>query len=164
MYPRRVGRLPGFEYIGRFTYFLTLCTFARRHRVLDARVVAETDRIFRAAGDRWAFQVLAYCYMPDHLHLVVEGASNDADLVRFVKDGKQRSGYWYARHFSEGLWQAGWFDHIVRDNESVERHVCYTLANPVRAGLIDRWDRWPYSGTSIPVSDEDFQRVLRPQA
>ena len=102
--------------------------------------------------------------MPDHLHLAVEGASNDADLVRFVKDAKQRSGYWHVRRTSERLWQVGWFDHIIRDNESVERHVCYTLANPVRAGLVDRWDRWPYSGTSVPIADDDFQRVLRSQA
>lgn len=102
--------------------------------------------------------------MPDHLHLVVIGETNDADLARFIKDGKQRSGYWFAQNYASRLWQTGWFDHIIRDEESIERHVCYALANPVRAGLIDRWDRWPYSGTEVAVADEDFQRVLRTQA
>lgn len=164
MLPKRVGRLPGFEYKGQFAYFLTLCTFARRERFRDARVVAEADRTFRDGARRWAFQFLAYCYMPDHLHLVVAGTTRDSDLAGFIKDAKQRTGCWHAQRYSAPLWQTGWFDHIIRDDESIERHVSYTLANPVRAGLVDHWDQWPYSGTTITMADEDFQRTLRTQA
>lgn len=164
MHRKRIGRLPGFEYKGFFSYFLTLCTFARRERFKDPRVVAETHRVFRDASARWAFQFLAYCYMPDHLHLVLMGTTRDADLVGLVHDAKQRSGYWHAQRYRMPLWQTGWFDHIIRDDESIERHVCYTLANPVRTGLVDGWQQWPYSGTVVSVAEEDFQRVQRTQA
>lgn len=155
---RRVGRLPGFAYKGEFAYVLTLCTFARRERFADPRVVAETDRIFRDSGVRWAFQFLAYCYMPDHLHLLVEGTTPHSDLIEFVKHAKQRSGCWHAQRYRLPLWQSGWFDQIVRDSESIERHVLYTLANPVRAGRVDQWDEWPYSGTTLAVVDEGLAR------
>ena len=148
MHPKRVGRLPGFEYKGCFSYFLTLCTFGRRPRFSNARIVAETDRIFRKCTATSGFQILGYCYMPDHLHLVLSGVHRDADLVVCVQDAKQQSGCWHAQRYRMPLWQTGWFDHIIGGDESIERHVCYTLANPVRAGLVDGWRQWPYSGTT----------------
>ena len=163
VYPKRVGRLPGFEYKGRFAYFLTLCVFSRRARFSDPRVVAATDRAFREGAERWAFQILAHCYMPDHLHLLLQGTTAGSDLIRFVNGAKQRSGYWHVREYGLPLWQTGWFDHILRDDESLDRHVSYTLANPVRAGLVDRWEDWPYSGAMVSVAGEDFQRTLRTQ-
>ncbi len=102
--------------------------------------------------------------MPDHLHLVLAGTARDSDLAGFIKDAKQRTGCWHAQRYSAPLWQTGWFDHIIRDDESIERYVSYTLANPVRAGLVDHWDQWPYSGTTIAMAAEDFQRTLRTQA
>jgi putative transposase len=163
MYPKRVGRLPGFEYKGRFAYFLTLCVFGRRRRFAEPRIVAEADRIFREGADRSTFQILAYCYMPDHLHLLVQGTTGGSDLIRFVNGAKQRSGYWHVRRYGVPLWQTGWFDHILRDDESLDRHVAYTVANPVRAGLVENWEDWPYSGAAITVADEDFQRMVRTQ-
>lgn len=87
--------------------------------------------------------------MPDHLHVVTAGETSDSDLIRFINGARQRSGYWHVQRYSTPLWQTGWFDHIIRDHESIERHVSYTLANPVRAGLIDSWEDWPYSGTTV---------------
>jgi putative transposase len=119
--------------------------------------VAETDRIFRERATHFAFQILAHCYMPDHLHLLVEGRTDDSDLIGFVNGAKQQSGYWHVRRYQSPLWQTGWFDHILRDDESLERHVSYTLANPVRAGLVEGWRDWPYSGTTLPIADDDFE-------
>lgn len=99
--------------------------------------------------------------MPDHLHLLLSGQEEDCDLRGLMHDAKQRTGFWYSKTQRGRLWQDSYFDHIVRDEESVERQACYILANPVRAGLVDRWDRWPFSGTVLAVSDEDFQRVQR---
>jgi hypothetical protein len=78
-----------------------------------------------------------------------------------VHDAKQRSGYWHSQQRRCRLWQESYFDHIVRDEESVARQVCYVLNNPVRAGLVNRWDEWPYSGTSVSIADEDFEGLKR---
>ena len=95
---RRTGRLPGFESQGHFVYALAICTFAGIPRFEDKDVVTETHRIVCEAVERWAFQLLAYCYMPNHLHLVVFGKEENADLRRFVHDAKQRSRYWHSQH------------------------------------------------------------------
>jgi REP element-mobilizing transposase RayT len=156
---RRTGRLPGFEYQGHFVYALTLCAFASLPRFNDAEAVSETHRFFCHAADRWAFQLLAHCYMPNHVHLIAYGIEEHADLRRFIHDAKQRSGYWHSQNRRSRLWQESYFDHIIRDEESVQRQVCYVLNNPVRAGLVSRWDQWPHSGTTMSIAVEDFQRA-----
>jgi putative transposase len=50
------------------------------------------------------------------------------------------------------IWQDGFFDHRLRDHESLEEKALYIRMNPVRAGLVPRPDAWPYiwPGYSVP--------------
>jgi putative transposase len=107
----------------------------------------------REAAAAHAFAVLAYCFMPDHLHLVVEGKTEAADLKRFVKAWKQKTGFEYSERCGNRLWQVGFFDHVLRSDESTERHVDYVLGNPVRAGLARTIDEYPFAGCFLPETD-----------
>src|SRR5439155_11397867 len=71
----RPHRRPDFSYGGIHQYSLTFCTL-QRHRVFVTAVIVEgsLDKISRAARDH-EFAILAYCFMPDHLHLLVEALS-----------------------------------------------------------------------------------------
>ncbi len=83
------GHLKSFDYVGRYRYFLTFCTNRRIPRFTDPAVVdLVLSQISRAASEQ-AFAVIAYCFMPDHLHLLVEGRSEDADARRFIARAKQ---------------------------------------------------------------------------
>jgi putative transposase len=64
---------PAFSYLGRHRYSLTFGT-AHRRRVFVEQAPVDVVRaqILRAAEQR-LFAILAYCFMPDHLHLLVEG-------------------------------------------------------------------------------------------
>ena len=73
--------------------------------------------------------------MPDHLHLLIEGTSDDSDGRRFIKAFKQYSGYCYSKTRNEKLWQRYGFEHVLRDDETTIEVVKYILGNPVRAGL-----------------------------
>lgn len=69
----------------------------RRPVFKNATVVAEAlAQVQRTAKDE-SFEVLAYSFMPDHLHLLVKGIAEQSDLRQFVKMSKQRSGYAYKR-------------------------------------------------------------------
>ena len=50
------------------------------------------------------------------------------------------------------IWQRGFFDHILRSDESYGDKWNYVLENPARAGLVTKADDWPYSG-EIVLSD-----------
>ena len=82
------------------------------------------------------FVVIAYCFMPDHLHLLVEGHRDDADLRRFITRAKQFSGYHFKRETGKRLWQRYGFERVLRDEESTPTVARYIINNPVRGGLV----------------------------
>ena len=69
---------------------------------------------FRRTALLERFAILAYCLMPDHVHLLVEGLTDTSDLTRFAKMAKQRSGGIYRRRFGKRLWQEGYFERVLR--------------------------------------------------
>jgi putative transposase len=143
-YPRH---LPHFTYLGPQRYFLTFCTHDRRPIFTDARLVdLVSAQILRAAATE-GFEIIAYCYMSDHLHLLVEGVAEDSDLRRFVKRAKQFSGYYYSQRTGERLWQRYGYEHALRNEESTCGVVKYMLENPVRAGLVQRVTEYPHIGS-----------------
>jgi putative transposase len=128
---------------------LTFCVNRRRRVFADAALVdAMLAQISRAAAD-WGFAVLAYCFMPDHLHLLVEAEADDADLMKFAHAVKQRTGYQHRRISPDVLWQQGYFEHVLRDDEMVPVVARYILANPVRAGLCIEPQDYPFAGSLV---------------
>ncbi len=93
--------------------------------------------------------ICAYCFMPDHVHLLAEGINDVSDLRRFVTLFKQRSGYRYGRTTRRRLWEVGYYDHVLRDEENTAKVVSYILHNPVKAGLVQRPQDYPYAGSDV---------------
>jgi len=115
-----------------------------------------TPAVLREIGDALnehltlhRFGLIAFCVMPDHLHLIVRGLDAESCLVRFVRGFKQASGHRMRRYHGIRLWQEGFFDHVLRNEAAVERHVKYILENPVRAGLVDALEAWAYSDANL---------------
>ena len=136
MHTGQPHRLRGFSYLGFHRYFLTFCTFERRSHFVDGSVVAVAlAQILRVAAEE-QFAILAYTFMPDHAHLLIEGMSVDADARRFMTRAKQSSGYAVARRDGRRLWQRYGYEHVLRDDESAVGVARYILENPVRARLL----------------------------
>jgi REP element-mobilizing transposase RayT len=95
-------------------------------------------------------EVLAYCFMPDHIHLLA-AASDEADLPAFMRTFKQRTGYSCkkALGWDGPFWQKSYYDHILRSEERVEAVAAYIWGNPVRAGLVQDMDSYPFSGSLV---------------
>ena len=72
-----------------------------------------------------------------------------SDLRRFVTLLKQRSGYRYSRTTRRRLWEVGYYDYVLRDEESTAKVVSYILHNPVKAGLVQRPQDYPYAGSDV---------------
>lgn len=83
--------------------------------------------------------------MPDHVHLLL-GAADSSFLPNFIKDFKQRTGYAFRQSYGKPLWQKSYHDHILRAEEDCEAVASYILANPVRAGLVERPTDYTFSG------------------
>ncbi len=96
MFKRRT-RLPDFPYTGEYRYFLTFCTHDRHRAFVDSGVVDLTLSQFVRSASEHGFEIPAYCFMPDHVHLLVSGTREDSDLKKFASSAKQFSGYAYGR-------------------------------------------------------------------
>ncbi|HYT68841.1 MAG TPA: transposase [Vicinamibacterales bacterium] len=153
---------PTFQYRGRYRYVLTFVTFERTAVLTDASIVELVwAQILRAAAEK-RFEIIVYCFMPDHLHLIVSGLSDDSDLKAFVKLAKQYAGYYYARsHNGRKLWQHGSHDHIVRDDVDLRDRVRYVVNNPVAAGLVALANDYPFMG-SQRWSRQELTAYVRP--
>jgi putative transposase len=97
------------------------------------------------ACQRYGFSVLAFCFMPDHLHLLL-GGEDGASLQNFVRHFKQVSGYSFKRQYGAALWQISYYDHVLRRDEDVRQVATYIWDNPVRAGLVDSRLDYAFSG------------------
>jgi putative transposase len=115
----------------------------------DGGIVGALLTQFRTRAATQGFALFAYCFMWDHVHLLVEGRRADADFLAFVKMAKQKTGYWYRRHVGGRLWQEGYFERIVRSEEDTESVARYILGNPVRAGYVPTITAWPFSGSDV---------------
>ena len=87
--------------------------------------------------------------MPDHLHLLVEGRADHSDAKRFIARAKQYSGFYYSKQYKRTLWQRYGYEHLVRDEEATLAVARYILENPIRAGLAQSVDEYPYVGSLV---------------
>ena len=141
--------LANFPYIGKHRYSLRFCTNRRARVFCEAkRVTLVLSQIVRAASE-CDIAVVAYCFMPDHLHLLVQGQTDSSDCKRFIARAKQYSGFYYWREFGQQLWQRYGFERVLREDETTEVVARYIVENPMRAGLVERVDEYPYMGSFV---------------
>jgi REP element-mobilizing transposase RayT len=120
-------------------FFVTFCALPRGKNQLCVRGTAEAlleSAALYHQSQRWWLQL--FLLMPDHVHalMAVPIGQSLPDAVRMWK------GYQAKQH---GIcWQAGFFDHRLRPGESRQQKTNYILMNPVRAGLVERAEDWPY--------------------
>ncbi|MEJ1971178.1 MAG: transposase [Lacunisphaera sp.] len=129
-------------------YFLTVCV-ARRRQILaspePAKLLIES---WQSAPRVHEWVVGRYVIMPDHVHFFAAALSDKKSLSAFIRDWKK----WTTRQLqiadvtSRPVWQAEFFDHVLRSAKSYEEKWNYVRENPVRAGLVASADDWPYSG------------------
>lgn len=144
---RKQNRLPLPNYAYTHAYLLTLACDKRRREFNDAPVAFCLDKL-RAAALKHRVGVLLYCFMPDHLHLLLYSA-NPTFIPGFLRDFKQVTGHTFKRRTGRTLRQKSYHDHILRSDESARRAAKYVAANPVRAGVVAKPGDYPYTGSFV---------------
>ena len=140
-------RLEDFPYRGCYRYFITIRSHNFKRHFVQDETIAKLMQILRNAADHESFSVWAYCFMPDHLHLLVEGKHSNADMKHFVALFKQKSGYWFKSTYGAKLWAPNYYEHVLRNDEATTAVVQYIILNPVRKGIVDDCSNYPYSGS-----------------
>jgi len=128
-------------------YFVTACTHDRRHLLADIAIQTRLLE-FGKEGEMRGDWLGAYALMPDHLHLFVAIDDSRANLSTWIKSLKNSLSKSLRESGVPGPhWQKGFFDHLLRSDESYSEKWEYVRQNPVRAGLIGNADDWKFLGT-----------------
>jgi putative transposase len=140
--PNRPPRLESFQKYDPPLYFVTFNTHRRQKLLANARVHTCFASFAKAALGR-GIAVGRYVIMPDHIHLFVAG-HYDFVLDQWVRVLKRTLSK--TINASQPHWQNGFFDHMIRHTESYSEKWEYVYQNPVRAGLVQHADDWPFQG------------------
>src|ERR1043165_1314683 len=127
-------------------YYLTACAEGRR-RILDQRLVHNAFINFALRAAEHQVWVGRYVIMPDHIHLFAGFGPESMSVSLWMKSFKNAISKTLKNATLLGPhWQKGFFDHVVRSQESYDQKWLYVRNNPVRAGLVVSADEWPYAG------------------
>ena len=126
-------------------YHLTFVTLQREPIFSDPDAANAAARCLHAGGSPGEWDLLAWVLMPDHAHLLCQlGRHGElAVLVRRLKSHAARDAN--AAIGREGpVWQRGFHDRALRSEDDVTQVGRYIVANPVRAGLVERVELYPW--------------------
>ena len=135
-------------------YFFTV-TLANRGSELLTQNIDLLRQAYARANELHPFKTIAICILPDHIHAIWQLPPDDArfDLRwRIIKAN-------FSRHFEvsaerstskihkreKGIWQRRYWEHLIRDERDLNRHIDYIHANPAKHGHVSQIRDWPYS-------------------
>ena len=130
-------------------YHVTVTTLGRNPVFVGYEAASAASRAFETPAFLGDASLLAWVLMPDHAHWLLQLGARDS-LVTVVARLKSAS----ARHAnlalrSQGsLWSRAFHDHALRRDEDVVATARYIIANPVRAGLVERIGDYPFWNTT----------------
>lgn len=119
-------------------YLVTTVTLARRPLFQDWRMGRLLVDELRLASSSGQADTLAYVIMPDHLHWLM--VLHHGSLSNTLRRIKSRSAIRINQQRNEpgAIWQKGYHDHALREEEDIHEAARYIVANPLRAGIVDR--------------------------
>ena len=139
------------------TYFFTVVTNDRRPLLTTPACLSSLRRAFREVRSVHAFSIDAIVLLPDHLHCVWTLPGGDADYARrwsMIKRLTSRSVRLLLPEADNcsrrarrelSLWQRRYWEHLIRDEDDLDRHIDYIHWNPVKHALAARAAEWRYS-------------------
>lgn len=138
MKPGRLISPPG-------TYFVTFETWQRRRLfVVENYVRLFLQTIYRYRREH-RFQLHAFVVMPEHVHLLITPAPDVTieHAIQLIKGGYSHAlGSILGR--KREIWQRGFTDHRIRDEQDFLHHQNYIHRNPVERGLVSDPSEYRY--------------------
>ncbi len=141
------------------TYFFTLVT-NKRLRLFHS---VQTRELLINALDHvkqfHPYSMEAFCILPDHIHLIWQLPEDDEHFSMRIAEVKKRFSKTYLMQASQtlikdtlqtkrgesGVWQRRFWEHYIRDEEDLHRHIDYIHYNPIKHDLVKQVKEWPSS-------------------
>jgi len=152
------------------TFFFTVNLLDRKSDLL-VREIKVLRQSFRWVRERHPFTIVAMVVMPDHLHAIWQLPEGDGDYAMrwgLIKAAFSRAlprvneTIGSSRHAKRerGIWQRRYWEHQIRDEEDLMRHVDYIHYNPIKHGYVSHATDWLFSSIHRAVERGDVTADL----
>ncbi len=143
------------KYFSKYDEWLDKCQSG--HTWLKDENIASTvmKKIHSFENER--YELLTYCVMPNHVHLLIKLLSKQiikhqgktanyplTDTIRLIKGSTARECNLTLKR-TGSFWHHESNDHYVRDEPEFKKIIKYILNNPVKAGLVKEWTEWKFT-------------------
>ncbi|EJM59175.1 transposase [Pseudomonas sp. GM50] len=134
--------------IGRYAeqnriYLLTANTLGREPVFKDYTLGRMVVHQFKQAQSEGFADSLAWVVMPDHFHWLVQLQKGSLGQLMCQAKSLSTRSINLATGRTGSLWQQSFHDHALRQEESLVRVARYVVANPLRAGLVEKLGDYP---------------------
>ena len=133
------------------TYFITACAHMQQNlfqRDQVAELMVATFFKYRDAGE---FDLHEYVVMPNHIHLLlsIDDQQRLSRVIQLIKGGFSHCLRENGIAF-RAVWEQRYYERRVRDENELAEFSHYIRQNPVRKGLVERAEDYPYSSAGVP--------------
>ena len=147
----RAVRCDAYDYRSAAVVHVVICAAPSASLTAD-RLPALIAEAIEFRCTKHNYRLFGYCIMPDHVHVLFSPADSSAGVETWLQRFKSYTAHEFVRRGgSPPLWQRSAYDHVCSDGETAETILAYIANNPVRKGLVDRWQVWPWTRTFIQI-------------
>ncbi len=108
------------------------------------------------------FEIIAWVILPDHHHFIIDPYKENVSRIMQRIKMSFASLYRKAHGMRSGrVWQNRFWDHIIRDEDDLRRHVDYIHFNPVKHGMVKSPFEWKQSSVFQYHPEEDWHFDLK---
>ncbi|MBI9072170.1 MAG: transposase [Melioribacteraceae bacterium] len=120
---------------------------SKSHNYLNQREAADIVANQIKNLDDQIYNLVSYCIMPNHVHLVFSLKEGKNDVGKIMQRIKRVTAFQINKVLKKGgsFWQSECFDHVVRSESELNRIIEYVIYNPVKANLVVNWRDWEFS-------------------
>ena len=141
------------------TFFFTVVTYKRRCFLTQVACRNILHKVIHEVKQQHIFSIDAWVLLPNHIHCIwslPEGDSNFSKRWGMIKAGfsKRAKGFlhkdeWMAKtkwkYREATIWQRRFWEHMIRDEDDLNKHMDYIHFNPIKHGLVKNVEDWPFS-------------------
>ena len=126
--------------------FITIVTYTRIPILIEhVRLLKQS---YYNVAKYYDFRLIAYSVQPDHIHCIIKPSCIE-DYPKIIKSFK----YSVTKMFNVGLvkptyknlWQNRYWEHTLKDEDDLNKHLDYIHYNPVKHGYVKAVKDWEYS-------------------
>jgi putative transposase len=150
------GLMPNYRrvFVPGGCWFFTVNLLERRQTLLVDHIATLREAVAKTRQGRPCI-IDAIVVLPDHLHAVWTLPPGDSDFStrwRLIKNHfaralpkRERPSPTRVARNERGIWQRGFWEHLIRDEADYARHIEYCYINPLKHRLVTRVRDWPHS-------------------